>query len=296
MKKMFFVYNPNAGKGAIKPHLSDILEKFSKAGYEIRILPTKKAKEATRAVAELKDSVDMICCSGGDGTLNEVVNGLMQREDKDITIGYIPAGTTNDFARSLNISLDMLWAAERILYGKSFACDIGRFNDRYFTYVAAFGLFTDVSYDTDQMLKNMLGHTAYVIEALKKLADIKSYHMRITFDGHTIDDNFVIGLISSCKSIGGFKSPALDSSMDDGYFEITLIKESQMGMSLQDLITNLAAGDVSINNSEQIITRKASYLKIESFDKVAWSIDGEYGGNPSIVEIENLNKAIRIMT
>ena len=168
MKRMLFVYNPNSGMGLLKPKLSDVIDTFVKGGYEVTVYPTQRSQDAVRKVSEYTEEYDLVTCSGGDGTLDEVVTGMMMRENKT-PIGYIPAGTTNDFANSLHIPKDILMAAHTSVNGAPFACDIGRFNDDVFVYIAAFGLFTDVSYQTKQNVKNVLGHLAYVLEGVKRL-------------------------------------------------------------------------------------------------------------------------------
>ena len=186
MKKMLFVYNPNAGKGLLRAKLADVLDIFVRAGYEITVYPTQCYRDGYKKIKKMEEEYDLVVCSGGDGTLDEVVTGMMKREHK-IPIGYIPTGTTNDFASSLHISRDILQAADHAVNGRPFPCDIGTFNNDSFVYVAAFGLFTDVSYQTDQNLKNMLGHAAYVLEGMKRLANIPSYTPEC-YDWHGIEE------------------------------------------------------------------------------------------------------------
>lgn len=224
MKKMLFVYNPNAGKGLLRPKVSDIVDIFVKAGYEVTIYPTQSYRDAYKKVCELEEGYQLVVCSGGDGTIDEVVTGMMQREHK-IPIGYIPTGTTNDFANSLHIPKDILMAAHTSVNGAPFACDIGRFNDDVFVYIAAFGLFTDVSYQTKQNVKNVLGHLAYVLEGVKRLYNIPSYHVKVTYDDQVIEENFVYGMVTNSRSVGGFRNIiGKHVVFDDGEFEVTLIK------------------------------------------------------------------------
>ena len=225
MKKLLFIYNPNAGKGLLKPKLSDILDIFVKAGYEVTVYPTQKYRDGiSSSWHNLQGDYDLLVCSGGDGTLDEVVTGMMQREDR-IPIGYIPTGTTNDFANSLHIPKDLLKAADVAVNGEPFACDVGRFNKDIFVYIAAFGLFTDVSYQTKQEIKNVLGHLAYVLEGTKRLFGIPSYHIKVTHDGEVIEDEFVFGMVTNSKSVGGFRNMiGKNVVFDDGEFEATLIK------------------------------------------------------------------------
>ena len=171
-KKLVFIFNPKAGKGKIKTSLMDIVDIFNKGGYEVIIRATQAPKDAYEQVKKYADKVDLIVCSGGDGTLDEVVTGITEVGSK-VPVGYIPAGSTNDFANSLGIPKNMKAAAETVVDGRLFACDIGAFNDDTFVYIAAFGLFTDVSYETKQEYKNVLGHMAYILEGMKRLPSIK---------------------------------------------------------------------------------------------------------------------------
>ncbi|MBR3807499.1 MAG: YegS/Rv2252/BmrU family lipid kinase, partial [Lachnospiraceae bacterium] len=171
---MLFIYNPKAGKAQIKNHLVDILDIFVKAGYEVTVYPTQSHGDAIKKTMKKKDKYDIVVCSGGDGTLDEVFTGMMKCEKK-VPIGYIPAGSTNDFAMSLNVPKNMVQAAQTVVDGETYAVDVGEFNDDVFAYIAAFGLFTEVSYSTDQQVKNMLGHVAYLLEGVKRLSTIKSY-------------------------------------------------------------------------------------------------------------------------
>ena len=198
-KKMLFVFNPKAGKGRIKMHLLDIVDIFSSHDYEVIIRATQAPKDAYEKAKEYADSVDLIVCSGGDGTLDEVVTGITEK-NSNVPIGYIPAGSTNDFANSLFMPKSMVKAAQMIMEEKLYHCDIGRFNSKTFAYVAAFGLFTDVSYETDQDLKNVLGHVAYLLEGVKRLFDIKSYHMKVTSEEIQVEDDFIVGMITNSRS------------------------------------------------------------------------------------------------
>ena len=204
MKKMLFLFNPRSGKEQIKSHLLRILDIFSKAGYDIHVHVTQCQLDARKTVEHLGKNVDVIVCSGGDGTLDEVVTGMI-RSGFRTPIGYIPAGSTNDFGGSLGLPKNMVHAAETIVKGNDFACDVGSFNQDVFVYIAAFGLFTDVSYETGQDMKNVLGHMAYLLEGMKRLPTIRSYPMRVTYDDTTIVDDFIFGMITNSVSVGGFK-------------------------------------------------------------------------------------------
>ncbi len=294
MKRMLFVYNPNAGKGIVKSKLSDVVDIFVKADYEVVIYPTQRYHDALHKVAKMKDGYDILVCSGGDGTLDEVVTGMMKRPpSKRIPIGYIPAGTTNDFASSLHISKDVLEAADAIVNGNPFACDVGRFNKDVFVYVAAFGLFTDVPYQTDQKLKNILGHSAYVLEGVKRLLDIPSYHIKVTCGDTVIEDEFVVGMISNSKSVGGFRNiSGKDVKYDDGEFEVTLIKRPKKIKELQEILSSLLLEKIE---SQYVCSFKASELLLEANEEIPWTLDGEFGGQHSVVRIRNKKQALTIM-
>lgn len=292
MKKVLFIYNPNAGKGLLKPKLSDIVDFMVKAGYEVTVYPTQSYQDAYRKVLSMEEGFDRVICSGGDGTLDEVVTGMMGRE-KRIPIGYIPTGTTNDFANSLHISKDLLRAAKTAVNGEAFPCDIGRFNDDIFVYIAAFGLFTDVSYQTRQEMKNVLGHLAYLLEGVTRLFDIPSYHIKVTHDGETIEDEFVFGMVTNSRSVGGFRNMIGKSVIfDDGEFEVTLIKTPKNPIALQEIVAALLGGQV---DSKHMYAFRTGRIQFESLEEIPWTLDGEFGGQHDFVDIENCNKALEIM-
>ena len=290
-KKMLFVFNPKAGKGKIKMHLLDIVDIFSSHDYEIIIRSTQAPRDAYEKAKEYANSVDMIVCSGGDGTLDEVVTGIMEAESS-VPIGYIPAGSTNDFANSLFMPKNMTKVAEMIMEEELYHCDIGRFNQKTFAYVAAFGLFTDVSYETDQDLKNVLGHVAYVLEGVKRLFDIKSYHMKVTSDEVQAEDDFIVGMITNSRSVGGFKNlTGKNVDMNDGLFEVTLIVNPKNPLELQEIITALVMAE---DNTDLVHSFKTKKLLIEAEEEVPWTLDGEFGGDHKSVEIENRHKALNL--
>ena len=292
MKKLLFIYNPNAGKGLLKPKLSDILDIFVKAGYEVTVYPTQKYRDGYRKVARFEGDYDLLVCSGGDGTLDEVVTGMMQREDR-IPIGYIPTGTTNDFANSLHIPKDLLKAADVAVNGEPFACDVGRFNKDIFVYIAAFGLFTDVSYQTKQEVKNVLGHLAYVLEGTKRLFGIPSYHIKVTHDGEVIEDELVFGMVTNSKSVGGFRNMiGKNVVFDDGEFEATLIKFPKNPLELNDIILSIATGQ---QDSKYMYSFKAKEVFFESLEEIPWTLDGEFGGEHDYVHIKNERQSLEIM-
>lgn len=291
-KKLLFIYNPKAGKGQIRNYLADIIDTFVKAGYEVNARPTQYAGEAEEIAREKAAQYDLVACSGGDGTLDEVVTGIMKAGQRR-PVGYIPAGSTNDFANSLELPKNMKQAAQVAVDGELFACDIGAFNHNSFVYIAAFGLFTDVSYETSQEVKNVLGHMAYVLEGVKKLTAIKSFHMRIATQDTVIEDDFLYGMVTNSVSVGGFKGiTGKFVDLSDGVFEVTLIKRPRSLEDLNQIIGALTQRDI---DTAQMYCFKTSWIKIESGEEVAWTLDGEFGGRHTEVTIENLKQALEIM-
>ncbi|WP_029323991.1 diacylglycerol/lipid kinase family protein [Butyrivibrio sp. AE3004] len=291
-KKMLFVYNPKAGKERIKSNLLDIIDIFSRAGYEVTVHPTQESGDATKAVKNRENIYDIVTCSGGDGTLDEVVNGMWQSK-KRIPIGYVPAGSTNDFAMSLGIPSEMHASAEALVSGKEYACDIGVMNDEIFVYIAAFGLFTDVSYLTKQDIKNVLGHMAYIIEGARRISEIRSYHVKVTTDDQVIEDDFIFGMVTNSISVGGFKDiTGKHIGLDDGVFEVTLVKMPDNMLDMSNLLAAFLNRDI---NTDLMYCFKTSHISFESRENIAWTRDGEYGGDHKFVEIKNENKALNIM-
>lgn len=290
--KLLFVFNPRSGKGLIREHLVDIVDVMVKAGYEVTIYTTQAQGDAIKKIKEEAKNYDRVVCSGGDGTLDEVVTG-MQQSEVNVPIGYIPAGSTNDFANSLGIPKDMVEAARVAVGDKPFPCDVGYFNGDTFVYVAAFGIFTEVSYKTPQQLKNVLGHAAYILEGAKQLHDIPSFTMQVEHDGEVFQDKFIFGMVTNSISVGGFKGMTGDDvKLDDGVFEVTLIKSPRNPIELNRILASLTN---LIDDTDLIYTFKTNDLHIISKDKVAWTLDGEFGGEHDDLTIKNLNKQITIM-
>lgn len=293
MKKMLFVFNPRSGREQIRGSLLDILEVFSKAGYELRVHVTQGPQDAMRVVAKYGSRMDIVVCSGGDGTLNETVSGMMRLKKMPV-LGYIPAGSTNDFASSLRIPRRMPLAAEDIVEGKPYAIDLGSFcQDRYFMYIAAFGAFTEVSYLTSQDRKNLLGHQAYMLEGVKSLAGIKPYHMRVEWDGNVLEENFAFGMVTNTRSVGGFKGLVNQSvALNDGVFEVLLIRMPRTPVDLSNIISYMFLKE---EPNEHVYKFKTSSIKFIPEGQVDWVLDGEYGGARAEVEIENLKEKIHIL-
>lgn len=293
MKRLLFIYNPRAGKGLLGAKVSDIVDMFVKAGYEVVIYPTQAYQDAYRKIKQYDaKQYDLVVCGGGDGTLDEVVTGMMQREEQD-PIGYIPTGTVNDFASSLQIPKDILKAADTAVNGELFACDVGRFNEDVFVYIAAFGIFTDVSYQTNQQMKNILGHLAYLLEGTKRIFNVPSYKIKVTHDEGVIEDEFILGMVTNSRSVGGFRNMiGRNVTFDDGLFEVTLIKKPTNPIALQEIIAALLIEQV---DTKHMYTFKTREIKFESLEQIPWTLDGEFGGDHDEVLIRNEQKKLRIM-
>ncbi len=290
-KKLLFVFNPFSGKAQIKNQLLDIVDTMVKAGYEVTVYPTQAKGDGMRKVEEEAGDYDLVVCSGGDGTLDEAVTGMMKREQK-VPLGYIPAGSTNDFANSLGIPKEMVKAAEVAVRGQNFSCDIGDFNGDSFVYVAAFGLFTEVSYKTPQNLKNILGHAAYILEGAKRLHDIPSYLMQVDYDNVHVQDEFIYGMITNSVSVGGFKGmTGKDVLLDDGVFEVTLIKKPRNPIELNQILASLTN---LIDDTDLIYSFKTDEVRFQSKNVISWTLDGEFGGDHQEVVVRNLHRALEL--
>lgn len=302
MKKLFFIYNPYSGKSAntkntVSSKLFKIIDVWVKAGYDVTVRPTQKSGDAFETVQRICNSkeYDIVVCSGGDGTLNETVHGVMS-SNNILPIGYIPTGSTNDFARSVGIPKGIENCAKTIIDGDIFVTDYGAFNnDQVFTYVCAFGAFTEVTYETPQQRKNYIGHTAYIMEAIKRLGEIKSYNMIFEYDNGKISGEYVLGMITNSKSVGGIFTLS-NVSFDDGLFEVILVKKPQSILHLQNVLTELINFNSNDEHSEVIQSFKTSYLKVISEEPIKWNLDGEFGGMLTDVEIQNKNRALTILT
>lgn len=293
MKRVLFVYNPHAGTGVLKPVISDIIDVFVKSGYEVVAYPTQAYRDGYKKVMEMDASqYERVICSGGDGTLDEVVTAMMARKER-LPIGYIPAGTTNDFANSLHIPRQIMKAADNAANGENFMCDVGSFNDDTFVYIAAFGLFTDVSYETKQGMKNVLGHLAYVLEGTKRIFNVPSYTMKVRYDDQEIEEEFIYGMVTNSRSVGGFRNMiGKNVVFDDGLFEVTLIKKPRNPLELQEIIASLLIEQV---DTKYMYTFKTKHITFESEEEIPWTLDGEFGGSHYEVDIRNCNKELQII-
>ena len=292
MKKMLFIMNPFAGQRKANRHLTDILLLFSQAGYEVITCMTTGTGSAAQIAKARGMDADLVVCCGGDGTLNETVTGLL-RAGADTPIGYIPAGTTNDFASSLKLSHNPLQAARDIIEGEPVPYDVGKFGERYFSYVASFGAFTKSSYIVPQNIKNALGHAAYVLGGISEISQIRNEHIRMEIDGQVVEDDFLFGAICNSTSIGGILT--LDPKqvdMGDGLFEILLVR---MPQNLTELSECILAVQSQKYNCAMMTFRTARNVKIYASPDMPWTLDGEREEGHEEVMAENHHHAIRLI-
>ena len=293
-KRLLFIINPNAGKTAIKDSLFEIIMVFSEAGYEVVTYPTTGPTDAERKVVADGADYDLIVCAGGDGTLENTVSGYMLMGEKKIPLGYIPCGSTNDFARTVDIPSNKVKAAKDIVNGTPRFLDVGQFADKYFIYIASFGVFTEVSYSTNQSLKKVMGHSAYLVEGLRDLANIKNYSLTVEFDKETISGEFIFGMVTNSLSVGGFKLRGTKHVvLDDGKFDCLFVKKPEKVSDVQRLLTQVLTNNIKDDNPLIYMT-KASKVVVKSKDEIKWTLDGEFGGAHKEVEIINHQKALKI--
>ena len=292
MKKMLFIMNPYSGMRRASRYLADIIALFNRNGYEVITHMTGAQGDATQVVARTASQVDLVVCCGGDGTFNETITGLLQ-SGIDIPIGYIPAGSTNDFAASMKLSTNVMQAARDIVEGRPVAYDIGKFGNRYFSYVASFGAFTKASYATPQSIKNALGHTAYVLEGITELSQIRKEHVRMELDGEIVEDDFIFGAISNSTSVGGILNldPTL-VDMADGKLEVLLVRVPR---DLVELAECIKAVQSQQYNCSVITFRSAEKIKVFSNPLMPWTLDGEREEGHIHVDVENVHLAIRLI-
>lgn len=293
MKKMLFIMNPYAGKRRANKYLADILEMFNRADYLVTVHMTAGPGDATGVVQALAPGMDIVVCCGGDGTFNETVAGLL-KADVDIPVGYIPAGSTNDFAASLHLPTEPLEAAQEIVEGVPVSYDAGSFCGRFFSYVASFGAFTRTSYTTPQSIKNALGHTAYVLSGISELSQIRPEHIRMEINGEVVEDDFLFGAICNSTSVGGILT--LDPKqvdMADGKLEVLLVRSPQSLLELTECIA--AVQSQQYNNCEMITFRSGSKIEITADPEMPWTLDGEREGGHEHITVVNKHLAYRLV-
>ena len=290
---MLYVLNPLSGKGTIKNHILYIVNIFTREGWDVTVRPTQDKNDAFDYVCNHGSEYDMLVISGGDGTLNEGICGLMSIErEKRPTLGYIPTGTTNDFASNMHISKNAKKAAMDMMKGHIYKCDIGRFNEKNFIYVAAFGAFTNVAYETPQQNKNMLGHAAYLLEGAKSLINLKPVSMKVLYDDGQIEGDFIYGMVSNTNYLGGVKAEkAFKAQLNDGLFEVVLVKNPKNVVETQDILSRLVRQDLT---SDAFVVFKTDKIKFISETSVQWTLDGEYGGTVTEALIANEKQAITL--
>ena len=293
-RKMMLVINPNAGKGQYKSSLAEVLNVFASADIVSSVYFTKYPGHAAELIKENSSEYDLIACIGGDGTLSEVAGAVVQLDEKK-PIGYIPMGTANDVARTLGLdSKQPVLSAKRIVEGRAIDYDIGLFGtDKYFAYISAFGAFTEVSYATPQELKQTLGHTAYMLEAIKQLTKLSGTRAIIEYDDGVIRDEFIFGAITNSTSVAGLLH--IDServSLSDGLFEVFLIRMPQAIKDVNEIITSILSNNYDQNN---VVFLKSKEVRIMFEEPVSWTRDGEDGGKHQDVYIVNCHKGVQII-
>ena len=292
MKKMLFVMNPYAGMRKANRYLADIIALFNRADYDVTTYMTAGPGDAIEVVERKAREMDVVVCCGGDGTFNETISGIL-RSGCDIPVGYIPAGSTNDFATSLKLSSNIMQAAADIVVGEPQRYDVGRFGNRYFSYVASFGAFTRASYSTPQSVKNALGHTAYLLEGISELSQIKKEHVRLELDGRVVEDDFLFGAISNSTSVAGILT--LDPrkvDMRDGKFEVLLVRSP---VDLAEISECIRAVQKQEYNCSMITFCSAEKIRVYANPDMAWTLDGEKEEGHEMVEVENLHHAVQII-
>lgn len=292
-KTILLIVNPCAGQRRAQRFLSDIVGIFNRDGYRVFTHMTAAPGDCERAVQEYAEDVDLVVCCGGDGTFNETVSGIIKSKT-NLPIGYIPAGSTNDFAASLHLSTDMRQAAKDIVCGNMISLDVGSFCGRYFSYVASFGIFTKTSYSTPQNVKNLLGHAAYVLNGIQELSQLRSYPLRLELpNGEVIDDSFIFGAITNSTSVGGILTLA-DNNVDlsDGLFELFLIRRPKDLLELGDCVLAIQR---QTYNCSMLTFRKASHFQISAPQEMSWTLDGEKEDGHDTIDITCLHHAIRLI-
>lgn len=293
MKKLLLLMNPRSGKMRANRVLADIIGILNRGGYDVTAHMTFARGDATAVASQRASEFDVILCVGGDGTFNEVASGLVLA-DSHTPIAYIPAGSTNDFATSLGLSKTLLQAAQDVVDGKPCTLDIGKFNDRYFSYIASFGAFTRASYATPQNMKNALGHFAYILAGIKEVAAIRSTHLRFTLaDGTVYEDDYIFGAISNSTSVAGILTlaPGL-VDMSDGIFELLLIRKPNSAIELSDCVLALTTQDY---NTPMLTLASSSRIEVDAAEPLDWTLDGEYADGAAHCVVENLHNRIQVI-
>ncbi|AVI40114.1 diacylglycerol kinase [Bacillus pumilus] len=292
MKRARIIYNPTSGREIFKKNLPQVLQKFEQAGYETSCHATTCAGDATQAAENAAQrDFDLIVAAGGDGTINEVVNGLAPLEKRP-KLGIIPVGTTNDFARALGIPREgVLKATDAIIDGVAKPLDIGKVNGHYFINIAGGGRLTELTYEVPSKLKTMLGQLAYYLKGMEMLPSIRPTEVEIEYDGKLFHGEIMLFLVSLTNSVGGFEKLAPDSVLDDGMFDLIILKKVNLAEAIRVVSLALRGEHIHDNN---VIYAKANRVKVDVKDKMQLNLDGEYGGMlPG--EFENLYRHIEFI-
>lgn len=292
VKEMLFILNPAAGMRKANRVLGDILAVFNRAGFVVRTYITAGPQDAVTAVKTLAPGTQLVVCCGGDGTFNETVTGLLDAK-LDIPIGYIPTGSTNDFASSLKLPTDPISAAQQIVQGTPQQFDVGQFGTRYFSYVASFGAFTKASYATPQNIKNALGHTAYVLEGIRELSQIRTTHLRLELDGETLEDDYLFGAVCNSTSVGGILTlDANQVDMCDGMFEVLLVRAPR---DLSEIAECISAVQKQQYNCRMMTFRSTQHVSVYADADMLWTLDGEKEQGHPHITVSNLHHAITLL-
>ena len=296
-KKLLFIINPKSGTMQAAKLMADILQAFSDAGYLTSVLMTQKSGDARQFAIENHEDVDTIVVSGGDGTLNEVIDGLMRVGGK-CTVGYIPSGSTNDFAASMGLPKGVIAATERVIEGSPRTIDVGDFNGRTFTYIASFGAFTSTSYSVPQNIKNILGHTAYILHGAKDLMSIKPIHAKFIADEGTPNEqicegDYLFGAVCNSTSVAGIlKLDRFDVDMNDGLMEVLLVKTPKSIVAVNEIIIHMMDGTLE---TDEIEFFSAKNVRVEGDEGTPWTLDGEYEPGAAICDIKTVRSAVNLI-
>lgn len=293
MKKLLFILNPNAGQRKANRYLVEIVDTFNRADYEVTVYITAEQNDARKAAQRYASQMDVIVCCGGDGTFNETVAGILE-SGIDVPVGYIPAGSTNDFANSLKLPTDILQAAKIVAEGKTRRLDMGSFSGRYFSYVASFGAFTRASYATPQSVKNALGHMAYILSGIQELSQIKAHRLRFELpDGGILEDDYLFGAISNSTSVAGVLTLSPDRvDLADGQLELMLIRTPKDAIELADC---LLAMQRQTYECAMITFLSTTGLKVTAPENMDWTIDGERESARTEIDVKCLHQMIRVI-
>ena len=293
MRQAMLIFNPVAGKGNLKNNLFKVVDRLTKAGYLVSVYPTQKRGDGRDRAAALTGEVALLVVSGGDGTLREIISGYVENDALNCPIAYLPAGTTNDFARTLHLSTSLERSLAIACEGEPQPIDVGQFNGEHFVYIAAFGAFTEVSYSTPQVNKSVLGHFAYILEGITQLSQLKKYRCVIEDDTRCFEGEFLFGMVCNSDSVAGMKRRVgPKAELADGYFEACFVRVPKTLQDLRKIVANLLVGEY---DGEQVVVLRTSHLTVYSREAIRWTLDGEDGGFHETADIGNLPQAAQIM-